>query len=160
MSEKELIKVIEVPITLKYIFTADESNSSFLRHMKHGKIVGQRCPSCRNVYVPPQGCCSKCGVVTDEEVELSGRGTIRYFTIVHIPPPESNIKPPFVAAQMVLDGSDIAVMHLVSEVPVEEVRIGMRVEPVWKSEDEWDYSFNNILYFKPTGEPDVEVEQV
>ena len=91
---------------------------------------------------------------------MSGRGTIRYFTIVHIPPPGSNIKPPFVAAQILLDGSDIEVMHLVSEVPTEEVRIGMRVEPLWKNRDEWGYSFNNILYFKPTGEPDVDVEQV
>ena len=49
-------------------------------------------------------------------------------------------------------------MHLISEVPNEEVRIGMRVEPVWKRKEEWGYSFENIYYFRPNGEPDVEVE--
>ena len=77
MSSEDVIKDIVVPITLKYTYTADESDAKFLLKLKEGKIVGQRCPSCSNVYVPPGGCCAKCGVVTKEEVELSGKGTIR-----------------------------------------------------------------------------------
>lgn len=157
MSDKELITGIEVPITLKYTYTVDVSNSNFMRNMKIGRIIGQRCPSCSNVYVPPSGCCAKCGVVTEEEVEVSDKGTILYFTVVHIPPPGSPIKPPFVAAQILLDGSDTPVMHLVSEVPTDEVRLGMRVEGVWKKKEDWGYGFTNILHFKPTGEPDVDV---
>ena len=84
MSEKVTITGIEVPISLKYNYTAGSTSARFLRHLKNGRIVGQRCPSCSNVYVPPYGCCSKCGVVTEEEVEVSGRGTIASFTIVHI----------------------------------------------------------------------------
>lgn len=158
MSDAEMITGIEVPISLKYNYTAGHSSARFLRHLKNGKIVGQRCPSCFNVYVPPRGCCAKCGVVTEEEVELSGKGTIRYFTIVHIPIPGSTVKPPFVIAHILLDGADFETPHLVSGVPLEEIRMGMRVEPVWKKEEEWTYSFENIAYFKPNNEPDVDVE--
>lgn len=160
MNEDKMITDIEVPISLRYNYTAGYSSARFLRHLKNGKIVGQRCPSCSNVYVPPRGCCSKCGVVTEEEVELSGKGTIRYFTIVHLPIHGSSVIPPFLIAHILLDGADFETPHLVSEVPNEEVRMGMRVEPVWKKEEDWSYSFENILYFKPTGEPDVDVESL
>jgi hypothetical protein len=29
---------------------------------------------------------------------------------------------------------------------------------VWKPREAWDYTLENIRYFKPTGEPDVELE--
>jgi len=160
MNDKEMIAGIEVPISLKYNYTAGQSSAKFLSHLKSGRIVGQRCPSCSNVYVPPHPCCARCGVFTEEEVEVSGKGTIRYFTIVHIPIPGSPVKPPFAAAQILLDGADMPTMHLIGEVPIEEVRLGMRVEPVWRREEEWDYTFENITYFKPSGEPDVDIEQV
>jgi uncharacterized OB-fold protein len=40
-------------------------------------------------------------------------------------------------------------MHLISEVDLDKVHIGMRVEAVWKPEEEWEYSFENIAWFRP-----------
>ena len=149
MSEKEMITGIEVPISFKYKYTAGSTTARFLMKMKEGKIVGQRCPSCSNVYVPPRGCCAKCGVVTEEEVELPPIGVIESFTIVHLPIPGSPIEPPIISANIILDGADIACMHLISEVDLDKVHIGMRVEAVWKPEEEWEYSFENIAWFRP-----------
>ena len=44
------------------------------------------------------------------------------------------------------------------EVPADEVRMGMRVEAVWKPRDEWGTSIENISHFRPTGEPDADYE--
>jgi uncharacterized OB-fold protein len=149
MNEKEMITGIEVPISFKYNYTAGSTAARFLMKMKEGKIVGQRCPSCSNVYMPPRGCCAKCGVVTEEEVELPSTGVIQSFTIVHLPIPGSPIEPPIISANIVLDGADISFLHLISEVDLEKVEIGMRVEAVWKPEEEWEYSFENIAWFRP-----------
>ncbi len=149
MNEREMITGIEVPISFKYKYTAGATTARFLEKMKEGKIVGQRCPSCSNVYMPPRGCCAKCGVVTEEEVELPSTGVIQSFTIVHLPIPGSPIEPPIISANIVLDGADISFLHLVSEVDLEKVDIGMRVEAVWKPEEEWEYSFENIAWFRP-----------
>lgn len=111
--------------------------------------MGQRCPSCASVYVPPRGSCSRCGIPTEEEVHVSDQGVIESFTIVHIPIPGNPIKPPFIAANILLDGTDMACLHLVSEIPTEKVRVGMRVQAVWKPREEWDYTFENIAWFKP-----------
>ena len=36
----------------------------------------------------------------------------------------------------------------------------LRVEAVWTPREEWSNSFENIRYFRPTGEPDVPVEKL
>ena len=62
---------------------------------------------------------------------------------------------PYVAATILLDGADIGIQHLLLEIPADEVRIGMRVEAVWKPQEEWGPGLDNIAHFRPTGEPDV-----
>ena len=146
---REPVTGIEVPIYLQYEFTAGAALSRFLAGIREGRIRGQRCPSCASVYVLPRGSCSRCGIPTEEEVQVSDQGVIESFTIVHIPIPGNPIKPPFIAANILLDGTDMACLHLVSEVPTERVHVGMRVQAVWKPREEWDYTFENIAWFKP-----------
>ena len=59
---------------------------------------------------------------------------------------------------MLLDGADIAVLHLVLGVDASEVRMGMRVRAVWKPEAERTFSMENISHFEPTGEPDADFD--
>jgi len=146
---REPVTGIEVPIYLQYEFTAGAALSRFLAGIREGRIMGQRCPSCASVYVPPRGSCSRCGIPTEEEVQVSDHGVIESFTIVHIPIPGNPIKPPFIAANIRLDGTDMACLHLVSEVATEKVHVGMRVQAVWRPREEWDYTFENIAWFKP-----------
>ncbi len=160
MSEQDVITDIEAPIYLQYNFTAGKAPARFLSQVKKGVLTGQRCPSCRNVYVPPRGSCAACGVATEEEVVLSNKATVQSFTIVAIPIPNNPIKPPYIIANLVADGANISFIHLMSECVNEDVHIGQRVEAVWKPEQEWDYAMDNIRYFKPLDEPDVPVNKI
>ena len=153
---QDRIEELNTPIRLEYRYTAGGATTRFLYGMKEGKILGQRCPKCRNVIVPARGACARCGVATEESVELPDRGTVTTFCVVHIPVPGSEIKPPFVCATIRLDGADIGLFHIVSETPIDEVRAGMRVQAVWKPREDWDYTLENIRYFKASGEPDVD----
>lgn len=150
--EQEPIRGIEVPINLRYEFAAGAALARFLSCIREGRIVGQRCPACSSVYVPPRGACARCGIATEEEVEVSDQGVIESFTIVHIPLPGNPLKPPFIAANILLDGTDMACLHLVGEVPADQVHVGMRVQAVWKPREEWGYTFENIAWFKPAEE--------
>jgi uncharacterized OB-fold protein len=161
MSEqREMITGIEVPIYLQYNFTAGKAPARFLSQVKKGVLTGQRCPKCANVYIPPRGSCAACGVPTEEEVVLPDKGTVQSFTIVAIPIPNNPIKPPYIIANLVLDGANLSFIHLMSECVNEEVHIGQRVQAVWKPEEEWDYAMDNIRYFKPNDEADVPVEMI
>ena len=159
--EQDVITDIETPIYLKYNFTAGLAPSRFLTQLKKGKLTGQRrAEPDAPVYVPPRGSCPASGMPTDEEVEVSDKATVQSFTIVHIPIPNNPIQPPFVVANLVADGANISFIHLMSECVNEEVRIGQRVQAVWKPEEEWDYAMDNIRYFTPIDEPDVAVDMI
>lgn len=158
--EQDPVTGMEAPIYLKYNFTAGEATSRFLSAIKEGRLVGQRCPQCSNVYVPPRGSCAACGVATAEEVEVADKATVESFTIVWIPIPNNPIQPPYIIANLVADGSNISFIHLMSECVNEEVRMGQRVQAVWKPQAEWTHAMNNIQYFKPIDEPDLPIDRI
>jgi uncharacterized OB-fold protein len=146
------------PISLDYLYAASPEESAFFRGLAEGRILGQRCPACHKVYVPPRSACPVDGVPTTEEVELPDKGTVTTFCIVNVPFLGQKIKPPYVSAYVLLDGADIALQHLILDIPADEVRMGMRVEAVWKPRDEWGTSIENISHFRPSGEPDADYD--
>ena len=93
-------------------------------------------------------------------MELVDQGCIESFTIVHIPIPGNPIVPPYVCAMIRLDGANISFLHLVDGIKLTDIRIGMRVKAVWKPKSEWRHSLENIKWFIPTDEPDVDVTKL
>lgn len=149
---------VVVPIELDYLYAASPEESLFYSSVAEGKLVGQRCPTCQKVYIPPRSACPADGTPTREEVELSDTGTITTFCIVNVPFLGQRITPPYVSAYVLLDGADIALLHLILDIPAEEVRMGMRVKAVWKPREEWGTTIENISHFAPTGEPDADYD--
>lgn len=156
--EKPMVEGIESPISLHYTFAAGRATSKFLHEIKKGRIVGQRSPKTGKITVPPRGACPETGVPTEEQVLLPDTGVVISFTIVHIPIPNNPIKPPYIIANIVLDGSDQTFIHLISDCNNEDVQQGTRIKAVWKDESEWDYAMDNIKYFVPLDEPPVDIE--
>lgn len=154
----EPVRSVRTPIRIEYDYTAGYAQSRFLHAIAEGRIVGQRCPRCQKVYVPPRGSCPTDGVPTEEEVELAHTGTITTFCIVNVPFLGQKIPIPYVAAAVLLDGADIAFQHLIQGVEAADVRMGMRVQAVWRPRDEWGTTTENIAHFEPTGEPDAAYE--
>ena len=139
------------PVRLHYVHTASPGETAYLRGLAEGRILGQRCGVCGQVYVPPRGTCPADGVPTSEEVELPESGTVTTFCIVNVGYPGQKVTPPYVAAAVLLDGADIAFQHLVLGCDPAEVRMGMRVRAVWGES-------GSISHFTPTGEPDAPYE--
>jgi uncharacterized OB-fold protein len=154
----EPITMIVSPVHLTVEHTVSPGEDTYLRRLAEGRIVGQRCPLCRKVYVPPRGACPTCGVPTGEDVLLPDHGTVTTFCIVNVPFLGQRITPPYVAAYILLDGADIAFLHLVLGCAPREVRMGMRVRAQWRPRAEWGTTTRNIDHFRPTGEPDAPFE--
>jgi uncharacterized OB-fold protein len=155
VSEADGIMRLRQPISVTYIWSAGPNATSHLNGLMQGTLVGKRCPGCSLVYFPPRnGVCPKCARILGEDVVVGPRGTITTFCVVNVPFLGQKIKLPYVAAQILLDGADISMQHLIQECEAADVRIGMRVEPVWKDRSEWGPSLENIAHFRPTGEPD------
>jgi len=152
--ENDAVTMITTPVRLHYQHSASAEESRYLRALREGKLIGQRCPACGKVYIPPRGACPVDGVPTTTDVELPDVGTVTTFCVVNVPFQGQRIPSPYVAAQILLDGADIAFQHLVLGCEPDEVRMGMRVRAVWKPPDEWGTTSENISHFEPAGEPD------
>ncbi len=159
MSQSDPVKRITAPTRLEYEFTAVGAQAEFLENIARGVLIGKRCPGCHKVYVPARGNCPRCGIATAESVEVADRGTVTTFCVVRVPSQNIEVELPYAAVQVLLDGADIAFHTLIQECAVEDVRMGMRVEAVWAPKEEWGPTFENIRYFRPTGEPDIPYEQ-
>lgn len=152
--DKDPVTMIVTPISLTIQHTASHEESAYLRAIAQGKLLGAKTGEKGKVYFPPHGADPATGLPTTEFVELPDKGIVTTFAIINIPFQGQRIKPPYVAAYVLLDGSDIPFLHLVADIDAHEVRMGMRVEAVWKPREEWGFGIDNIEYFRPTGEPD------
>ncbi|MEV6302356.1 OB-fold domain-containing protein [Actinoplanes sp. NPDC051861] len=153
----EPVTIMTVPIQLDYRHTTSHEEDRYLRALAEGRIIGQRCPACRKVYVPPRVCPAD-GVATVEVVNLPDRGTVTTFCVVNVPFAGQRLTPPYVVAQVLLDGADIPIPHLVLGVQAGDVRMGLRVAAVWRDRSRWSATPENIAHFEPTGEPDAPYE--
>jgi uncharacterized protein len=156
--ERDPVTMLVVPSQIEIQHTASLPESTFLRALEEGKLVGARTGENGKVYFPAREADPATGQQLTEFVELPDKGTVTTFAIINIPFAGQKIKPPYVAAYVLLDGADIPFLHLVTEIDAADVRMGMRVEAVWKPREEWGLGIDNIDYFRPTGEPDADYD--
>ncbi|MFW0788558.1 Zn-ribbon domain-containing OB-fold protein [Gordonia sp. CPCC 205333] len=153
--------VIVTPIATSNTHSASPAESEFLYGLKAGKLIGNRMASGVDegrVYFPPRDVSPADGAPPAEFLELPHTGIVTTFCIVNVPFQGQKIKPPYVAAYVLLDGTDIPFLHLILDCAADDVRMGMRVEAVWLPKDEWQYSMGNVSHFRPTGEADADYE--
>jgi uncharacterized protein len=156
--DRDPVTMLVVPTSIEIQHTASIPESAFLRALEEGKLLGARTGKGGKVYFPAREADPATGQQLDEYIELPDKGTVTTFAIINIPFAGQRIKPPYVAAYILLDGADIPFLHLVTEIEAADVRMGMRVEAVWKPREEWGLGIDNIDYFRPTGEPDADYD--
>lgn len=158
LRDVEPVRSVRTPARLEFTYTAGAATTRFLKGITEGKILGERAPGGK-VYVPSRGADPQLGVPTVEQVELPHVGTLTSFCVVNVAFYGSGMEIPYTSGLILLDGSDLPIMHLIQECPVEDVHIGMRVEAVWVDEAELGPTLESIRYFRPNGEPDALVTQ-
>ena len=148
------VKYIESKIRLPYHYVAGDYRARYLRALKDKKILGSKCSVTGKVFVPPLMSSPESFAPCDELVEVPDRGVVTTYCVVNIPVIGREVELPYVAASVALDTADISIFAMIQECKPEDARMGMRVEAVWKPDDERIGDHTDILYFRPTGEPD------
>jgi len=117
------------------------------------RIVGSKCPRCLNVLVPARGNCDVCFVPTAQMIDVADTGTILGFSVIHLEFVGQNRKPPYVYAEINLDGTATRLIHNVGGFDMaraeELLEIGTRVRAVWKDAGPGRGMLDDIDYFEP-----------
>jgi hypothetical protein len=136
-------------LELHYRYEPGRVLSGFLRELGRQRIAGGRCPGCAAVYVPPRPRCPACGAGPMTTTGVADRGVVESYAVVRVPPYGSAVQVPFAWAWIRLDGADVPFPHLLGGVPVDGIRVGMRVRAVWAPASELGPTWASIRHFGP-----------
>lgn len=161
------VQFMQQHIALDYVMRVSPLSRRFGQQLKDGRIVGHKCPSCGLVYVPTRAFCPMCTVAMGDhdEVDLADKGTVTSYTVLTpIQYHGQQEREEYALASILLDGADGTVgQQRLTDVSLDKLRMGMRVEAVWSSpderaadEDNRGYGFGNAIKgWRPIDEPDV-----
>jgi len=135
-------------IRLPYTWHVGKVGSRFYQEIKDNcKIWGIKCPKCEWVFVPPRETCPRCYCDMGEWVELRDTGTLLTYTVTRYAVPDIQPqKPPFALGIIKLDGASSGLVHLLGEVSLNDISVGMRVKAVFREVRQGNYL--DIKYFK------------
>ena len=153
MSPSEEFIELVVPLDIRYKWSAGPHMQEFFLGLKEGKLIGNKCPKCGHALIPPVPVCAKCHAGMGDFMEFSPRGTVISFSFVADPIFDSGTgdwRPvPYTIASVVLDGEpDAAFFHKLEEANPEKVKVGMRVEAVFKPKQERQGDMQDIMHFR------------
>ena len=136
-------------LELHYRYEPGRVLSSFLRELGRGRVAGGRCPGCAAVYVPPRPRCPACGAGPMAPAGVADRGVVVSYAVARVPPYGSAVPVPFAWAWIRLDGTDVPFPHLLGDLPLDEIRVGLRVRAVWVAAADLAPTWASIRHFGP-----------
>ncbi|MHA1951839.1 MAG: Zn-ribbon domain-containing OB-fold protein [Candidatus Thorarchaeota archaeon] len=75
----------------------------YLKNIQEGKFRAYSCSDCGMIIAPPSGACYGCGGTKMNWADVSGKGKLVSFTVIHIPPPEFKEEAPYIVAIVELE---------------------------------------------------------
>lgn len=154
LSEKEIMdrKVLSIHDRLdaRYAWDAGVAIGSYLAALMEGFLLGARCGHCHRTVIPPRSVCEWCYRPMESFVRLSDRGTVNTFSLCYVTWDVQRIKEPEIPAVIEIDGASPlhGILHKLGEVNPQQVRVGMRVQAVWKPAEAREGAITDILYFR------------
>jgi uncharacterized protein len=126
----------------------------YLAALKQGTLLGAYCATCRKTVIPPRIVCEWCFEPMDEYVPLKDTGTVNTFSLCYVTWDVKRIKEPEIPAVIEIDGAspNHGILHKLSEIEPGDVKIGMRVQAVWKPANQRTGAITDILHFRPLAE--------
>lgn len=134
---------VEGGIPVNFVYTAGIAGEAFLRGLKKGKILGNKC-KCGLSYVPPRLFCEDCFSRIEKEFESPLTGKVFSFSVVNVNFDGAKTTPETIA---LIELGESKFMHRLN-IPEERVKLGMKVKAVFRPVDERRGSINDIKHFE------------
>ncbi len=114
----------------------DEQLAPYFAAAKEGRLVVQRCAECGTLRFPPRDICSACLAIGADWVDVSGRGEVFSYNVMHqVYHPAFASEVPYAVVVVRLAEGPKMISNLL-DCPVDAIRIGMPVEVVFEPANE------------------------
>jgi len=132
-------------IRAEFNFWVGQYLDKFYDNFENKKIIGNKCPKCSDVFVPPRKICGKCNITIPLDqnwVDLPDTGTLVNYTIT---PYRVNDRSHRKAKSQIIgmvqiDGSNTAIVNRLLDLIPNDVNIGMKLKVEWNDSTKGDPS--------------------
>ena len=124
----------------EFNFWVGKYMDKFYDNLINKKIVGNKCPKCSKVFVPPRKICNKCKKIIELDqnwVDLPETGTLINYTMTpYRVSQEGKIKEKELLSigMMQIDGSNTSIMGKLLNIEPENIKQGMKLKIEWAKE--------------------------
>ena len=98
----------------------------FYKLMLQGKLMAGKCLKCGKIHLPPRPLCDNCYSQEFEWIEISGKGKLLTYTIIHIAPPQFQAIAPYAVGIVQLENG-LKIPGMISGATQEQLKIGMNL---------------------------------
>jgi uncharacterized OB-fold protein len=98
----------------------------YQKNIEEENFRAYKCVECNAIIAPPSGSCYSCGSNKMEWAEVSGKGKLVSFTVIHIAPEEFQEEAPYIIAIIELEEGTRVTSRLLGYDPLkpEEIKTG------------------------------------
>jgi uncharacterized OB-fold protein len=111
---------------------ADATTLPWWKAAAEHRLVVQRCTACGDTRLPPAPVCPACRSAEADWKELSGRGEVYTYTVVHRPIAAGQPLPTVIAVIALEDSGGVRIISNLVGADPGRLEIGLPVEVVWE----------------------------
>lgn len=116
---------------------------SFVTQLRDGKIVANRCKICSEKYFPPRSACVNFHDPAEMEYfEISNKGELKAFTIIHFAPDSHADKAPYIVAIGQMEDGFRLLAHLVGVTSKPKIGMSLQLKAQSVGKDRAVYKFS------------------
>ena len=104
----------------------------FYKFLEQNKLMASECQKCGKIHLPPRPICDNCYAQNFSWKEISGKGTLLTYTIIHVAPPQFQAMAPYTVGIIQLE-SGLKLPGMVSGVAENDLKIGMDLKIDFKT---------------------------
>ncbi len=124
-------------VVASYTFWVGKYMDKFYDNLMNKKIVGNKCPKCSKVFVPPRKVCNKCKAVIPLEqnwIDLPSTGKLVSYTLTPYRVSEekkTKVKDLLAIGLVQIDGSSTSFLGKLLNIAEKDLKEGMKVKIEW-----------------------------
>ncbi|MGD6933674.1 MAG: Zn-ribbon domain-containing OB-fold protein [Candidatus Bathyarchaeia archaeon] len=96
----------------------------FYKFLSQGKLMAGKCLKCGKTHLPPRPLCDNCYSTDFEWIQVSGKGKLLTYTVIHIAPTAFQSLAPYAIGIIELDGG-LKIPGMIQAITQEQLKIGM-----------------------------------
>jgi uncharacterized OB-fold protein len=96
----------------------------FYKFIQKGNLMAAKCLKCGKIHLPPRPLCDNCFSQTFEWLEVSGKGKLLSYTVIHIAPPQFQALAPYAVGIVELENG-LRLPGMIQGAPQDQLKVGM-----------------------------------